>query len=47
MGYNLNDFKKQENKARKLIIFDGSHDVSHVTKNKENIICTTLISYFL
>ena len=45
MGYNLGNFKTQENNARKLIIFDGSHDVSY-SKNKENIICTTLISYF-
>ena len=50
MGYNLNDCKKKENNERKLIIFDGSHDVSYISnnkENKENIICTTLISYFL
>ena len=46
MGYNLNDFKNKENNARKLIIFDGSHDVSYSPNDKENIICTTLISYF-
>ena len=46
MGYNLDSFKNKENNDRKLIIFDGSHDVSHSNDNKENIICTTLISYF-
>ena len=46
MGYNLGEFKNKENTARKLIIFDGSHDVSYSSNNKENIICTTLISYF-
>ena len=46
MGYNLGEFKTKESNARKLIIFDGSHDVSHSLNNKENIICTTLISYF-
>ena len=46
MGYNLSDFKNQENNTRKLIIFDGSHDVTYPSDNKENIICTTLISYF-
>ena len=45
MGYNLGNFKTQDNHARKLIIYDGSHDVSFYN-NKENIICTTLISYF-
>ena len=45
MGYNLGNFKTQDNHARKLIIYDGSHDVSYCN-NKENIICTTLISYF-
>ena len=46
MGYNLGEFKTKDSNARKLIIFDGSHDVSHSLNNKENIICTTLISYF-
>ena len=45
MGYNLSNFKNKENNARKLIIFDGSHDVSY-SNDKENIICTSLISYF-
>ena len=45
IGYNLSNFKKKENRVRKLIIFDGSHDVSY-SSDKENIICTTLISYF-
>ena len=46
MGYNLDSFKNKGINSRKLIIFDGSHDVSHSNDNKENIICTTLISYF-
>ena len=46
MGYNLDAFKNKENNTRKLIIFDGSHDVSYSDNNKENIICSTLISYF-
>ena len=45
MGYDLTDFKK-ENIRRKLIIFDGSHDITYSTNENDNIICTTLISYF-
>ena len=45
MGYNLDNFKNKENNNRKLIIFDGSHDVSF-SNEKDNIICSTLISYF-
>ena len=45
-GYNLEDFKAEENYLRKLIIFDGSHDTSFSPNEKDNIIYTTLISYF-
>ena len=45
MGYNLDNFKITENNTRKLIIFDGSHDISF-SNEKDNIICSTLISYF-
>jgi hypothetical protein len=45
MGYDLTDFKKEDIR-RKLIIFDGSHDITYSTNENDNIICTTLISYF-
>ena len=46
MGYDLTDFKKAKNNKRKLIIFDGSHDVTYSSNEDDNIVCTTLISYF-
>ena len=46
MGYDLTDFKNDENIKRKLIIFDGSHDITFSSKESDNIISTTLISYF-
>ena len=33
IGYNLDNFKSKENNSRKLIIFDGSHDVSFSNEN--------------
>ena len=45
-GYNLDDFKTEENYVRKLIIFDGSHDTTFSPAEKDNIIFSTLISYF-
>ena len=46
MGYDLTDFKKAKDNKRKLIIFDGSHDVTYSSNEDDNIVCTTLISYF-
>ena len=46
MGYELSDFKNDENIKRKLIIFDGSHDITFSANENDNIISTTLISYF-
>ena len=46
MGYDLSSFKNDENNKRRLIIFDGSHDVTYISKDKESIIFTTLISFF-
>ena len=46
MGYDLTDFKNDENIKRKLIIFDGSHDITFSSKENDNIIFKTLISYF-
>ena len=46
MGYDLTNFKNDENIKRKLIIFDGSHDITFSTDENDNIISTTLISYF-
>ena len=46
MGYDLSSFKNDENNKRRLIIFDGSHDVTYITKDKESIIFTTLVSFF-
>ena len=46
MGYDLTDFRKSQDNKRKLIIFDGSHDITYSTNEDDNIVCTTLISYF-
>ena len=46
MGYDLNNFRNDENAKRKLIIFDGSHDITYNSNEKDNIICKALISYF-
>ena len=46
MGYDLTNFKSDENIKRKLIIFDGSHDITFSSNDDDNIISTTLISYF-
>ena len=46
MGYELNNFRNDENAKRKLIIFDGSHDITYNSNEKDNIICKALISYF-
>ena len=46
MGYDLSDFKKDENITRKLIIFDGSHDITYSSDENNNVIFNTLISYF-
>ena len=46
MGYDLNNFRNDENAKRKLIIFDGSHDITYNSNEKDNAICKVLISYF-
>ena len=46
MGYDLNNFRNNENAKRKLIIFDGSHDITYNSNENDNIICKALISYF-
>ena len=45
-GYDLTDFKKEGDSKRKLIIFDGSHDITYLSNENDNIVSTALISYF-
>ena len=43
---NFSDFKKVENINRKLIIFDGSYDITYSSDENNNVIFNTVISYF-